>query len=184
MEFLSIPWILNVFFHSSVSCSESGLTLNKASLKAHMKSMHKIKTDSRCDVCGRKKSMQNHKCKPSDKKLGCPEGCNATFSRAYNLKLHLKTVHSASSETFECRFCDKQFSSKLLLKQHCAVHKNQKTVACKICGTVVTPQYLPVHIKYLHSDRKKMFCDVCNRKFYKKTSLRTHLKVKNQILLK
>ena len=43
--------------------------------------------------------------------------CKKDFSRAYNLKVHIDTVHKKLKK-YQCKICDKKFSLKRALKHH------------------------------------------------------------------
>ena len=75
------------------------------------------------------------------------EICFATFSRRYNLKRHVHTIHADSRH--RCGFCDSSFSHIESYNQHL---KNRES--CPHCNyTCCGKQALYRHIKIIHREK-------------------------------
>ena len=57
----------------------------------------------------------------TEKVVTC-EICDATFTKGYNLKKHIESIHEGI-KPFECSTCYKTFSHKYNLKSHIATRK-------------------------------------------------------------
>jgi len=106
-------------------------------IKKYMRIPYKINQIDEALKNKGKKSDGDYKCKYCNKQFSNPpnrrrhelnthiggkifncEKCNSTFKQAYNLKLHLETLHGDSNNKIECLECGKFFSSKITLKRH------------------------------------------------------------------
>ena len=77
------------------------------------------------------------------------------------LWLHTKSKHEGKK--YDCKVCEKSFSSKGNLSQHItSVHLNENHL-CGICSYKTTRKnHLTRHIQYVHQNHKEI-CNVCNR---------------------
>jgi hypothetical protein len=115
----------------------------------------------------------------------CPT-CGRRFSKPHNLRQHMNVhVEKPQRVTFKCDQCDKTFLSRLTLKLHIrTVHDRDSIVRWYTCpqpgcGTkYITKQDYDTHYSRKHADEseKKFACDICNRRFYSRNHLRTHIK--------
>lgn len=82
--------------------------------------------------------------------------CNVTFETPISMKLHLQQIH----ETFDCKVCQKSFSSKLLLQHH-SLNQHDKSISefkCKFCSKTFNKfGFLQRHLATFHeeADKKK-----------------------------
>ncbi|CAF2139494.1 unnamed protein product [Brassica rapa] len=109
-------------------CSEPGCMkyfTNEECLKAHIRSYHQ---HINCEICGSKhlkKNIKRHlrtheEDSSSPGEFKCEvEGCSSTFSKASNLRKHLKAVHE-DIRPFVCGFsgCAKRFAYKHVRNNH------------------------------------------------------------------
>ena len=81
--------------------------------------------------------------------------CEAFFSRKDNLTRHIKSVHLQIKENM-CHLCDRQFLSKVELKDHQLVQDcNKKVFNCKICDAIFSRKSsLKSHIATFHNEIK------------------------------
>ena len=115
--------------------------------------------------------------------------CPKKFHSSALLKEHLRFVHS-----MEPNFC--KFEVKRLTDNLKKLHKNIKTeidgiksvrvkknwkeaaeqiVPCPTCGKFLKQKSLSQHYKQVHEAKKNCVCDFCNRGFYSKHQLATHM---------
>ena len=120
--------------------------------------------------------------------------CKKCFSKAGNLKRHLKSHTGAKS--FECKFCDKKFTKNYLLKSHQKIHTREKAIKdlkiendnglikCTICDKIYQLRdSLLRHNRQFHSssgERKyvqseqPVDCQLCGKRFSKKANMKAH----------
>ncbi|KAJ3278088.1 hypothetical protein HK104_002666 [Borealophlyctis nickersoniae] len=81
------------------------------------------------------------------------EGCGRTFSRQYNLKVHMETHDPNRTKEFQCQICPKSFTRAHDLKRHLDTHANRKNYACKLCSKRYTRhEGLRKHMANVHQD--------------------------------
>ncbi len=103
-----------------------------------------------------------------------------------------KTKGLGSDKTWNCKSCQKLFSSKGTLSRHvkmriCLKIKRQtnffqkpEKYHCKICFKVFKKQYyLQVHIRSTHMGSSENRCDICHKVLCDKQSLRNHKLMKH-----
>ncbi|KNE66453.1 hypothetical protein AMAG_11590 [Allomyces macrogynus ATCC 38327] len=67
----------------------------------------------------------------------CPS-CQKRFTRAYNLKSHLKT--HTHERPYVCEFCPKAFARKQDCLRHARIHTNDRPFVCARCSTAFARQ--------------------------------------------
>ncbi|KAK3586814.1 hypothetical protein CHS0354_020025 [Potamilus streckersoni] len=76
---------------------------------------------------------------------------------------------------YKCNQCDKVFGLKGNLKQHMALHTNEKPFECNICGQTFTLKgNMKKHLQ-LHNGDKKFQCKLCEKVFSTKGNLKQHV---------
>ena len=106
------------------------------------------------------------------------EFCKKQFTRKWTLDLHMK-IHK-DMFAFQCSLCRCGFSDQILWK----LHENKckiKQYACYLCKRIFYSQKsnLEWHIRSMHSGDKPIGCIDCSKKFYVKTQLTQHLRLKH-----
>merc|ERR1712150_172014 len=130
----------------------------KNHLKMHMAEAHQKFKTFKCDEClnsfNKKENLEKHReARHSKTKSLEKEVCSkyeATFEKKIQLQKQMKTVHH---KPYKCHVCASSFENKGLLKQH----------------------YIDVHPKI-----KIRKCKHCNKCFYEKSKLKSHLNKKHQ----
>jgi len=162
-------------------------------LTMHVKSDH-LNVRKKCDICdktyslfGYQSHMQAmHESGKSDTLLKCDQ-CDYTSLVKRNFIKHVKIAHTKREKNLLCDQCDKKFEHSYQLKAHkLGVHEgiwlNKKPVTCKSCNEVFKTSNR--YIKH-HQDShggpppeysEKHMCDQCTSVFFKKDSLKTHIK--------
>ena len=115
---------------------------------------------------------KNHKC----------EHCGKNFSRAENLKNHIKAVHEGV-KAYKCDFCEKSFPQYQHLKTHVkAIHERIKDQKCDYCEKSFTQAgNLRRHIKAVHERVKQNKCTYCGKFFSQSGNLNKHIKTVHEV---
>lgn len=79
-----------------------------------------------------KQAARRRRKDPNNAKFAC-EYCGETFTRAYNLKGHIRSHEG--SKPFVCETCGKGFARRHDLKRHELLHTGVKKYACEACQT-------------------------------------------------
>ena len=122
----------------------------KTNLTTHQKLIHATQKDWACDCCG------------------------SCFGTKHVLKTHMMT-HLPPS--FACSKCPKKFVYASYLKTHLKIHAGVLNEECKYCNKgYTTKELLKTHI--LHQHFSKLYCEVpnCSYKTAAKNHLKRHLK--------
>jgi uncharacterized Zn-finger protein len=138
-----------------------------------------------CNDCGGsflfKSQLQSHinavhqKIRPFE----CDQ-CQKTFSRKYNLNLHIQSNCKNLKKKYKCNECEKSFEKKKYLKRHVdRIHLKIKPLRF-ICDECEAPfeekKCLEHHTNKVHLNLKPYECDLCNRAFFIEASLKKHRK--------
>ncbi|CAG9765298.1 unnamed protein product [Ceutorhynchus assimilis] len=99
--------------------------------------------------------------------------CNREFDYFLDYLDHQET-HDGQT-TWSCTKCKETFTNRIDLHYH---EKNHK-FPCQICGTLVLPQSMKLHLN-MHTDRFK--CKLCDMKFTCASLLRTHIDIRHKNL--
>ncbi|XP_052764427.1 uncharacterized protein LOC128206166 [Mya arenaria] len=95
-------------------------------------------------------------------------------SRSNTSKRKLIRKAPKSDENFNCKICDKTFSTKYVYQKHMAVHSGEKPYSCEICGALFSlREYLTSHMT-CHSAERKFKCDECGAAFFRRGNLIAH----------
>ncbi|XP_014097429.2 zinc finger protein 391 [Bactrocera oleae] len=110
----------------------------------------------------------------------CPE-CEKKFTRKFQLKLHMISVHKLGDGLqYECKDCCKTFASRHSLSYHQrSVHSDERPFACTHCDRrFVLRTQLSSHLRIHTGEAKpRIFqCPVCDKRWPTKSVLRTHMR--------
>lgn len=89
-------------------------------------------------------------------KIPCShKGCKRIFTNPYNMKRHLKRVHS-EVKNFQCNDCGRFFAIKTEMKHHMKSHDRvkypKKTFKCKFCDkTYKCQKSVDIHERSAHT---------------------------------
>ena len=151
-------------------------------LKRHLKTVHNITKELRCNFCERSfeqaVSLKRH-IKKIHKEINekqCPF-CKKVFGQVGCLKRHIKSIHE-KIKNHKCTFCERAFVQASHLKRHIETfHEKIKPFQCSFCERAFyTVQNLRGHIKTVHEKIKEHQCNFCKRAFGYAGTLRTHIK--------
>ena len=106
----------------------------------------------------------------SDSGLQC-KVCGYRFKKRSYLEEHM-TFHTGE-RPYKCSFCDKKFRVKFSHTVHERGHKGELP-QCKVCGRrFKRRRYLERHMT-IHTGERPYKCSFCDKKFWVKSSHRTH----------
>ncbi|OCT58884.1 hypothetical protein XELAEV_18001373mg [Xenopus laevis] len=110
---------------------------------------------------------------PGCKQFTCSE-CGKTYTRLYNLKVHLKS--HTDDKTFSCSDCEECFTDHTDLVIHRRLHLTLKAFPCAECGKCFTNcTNLRAHSK-THTGEKPYSCTECGKTFRDRSHLNIHKK--------
>ena len=154
-----------------------------SNLKQHIHIIHKGNKDYQCESCGKSFSQGGHlkrhihRVHEGHKDYKC-DSCGTSFSSGEYLKKHIHIIHEGHKD-YKCEPCGKSFSSTSSLKVHMMVVHNKgikKQYKCDLCNLSFKGYTtLKYHTNKNH-DGEKFFCDYCDRIFFTKKQLVTHIK--------
>ena len=158
--------------------------------------IYKAEKNHKCEQCGKmfqfKKSLKRHtKVHIDSQKYKC-EDCPSSFSRGYNLKVHIANVHKGE-KNFKCEKCGFQCSRKSNLLQHMKSHFGNKTYKYDHCPQEFTMKEIielsnkmeitedvdaKEYAKIIEDEKIEnetdLKCDECQKHFVKGYDLRVH----------
>ena len=85
--------------------------------------------------------------------------------------------HSCEKTIVTCTKCDKQYSSKLVLRRHIETIHNKKLFSCDKCPVQLKSYTnFKVHQKRHTVNEKSYSCEECGKSLIRKSSLKRHMK--------
>lgn len=85
-------------------------------------------------------------------------------------------VRLADSTHWQCKLCNRVFTSQGSLRAHARIHNNEKPYRCKYCQRPFTQASTLRSHERLHTGEKPYKCDVCSKTFTQSAGLRSHKK--------
>ncbi|XP_013184697.2 gastrula zinc finger protein XlCGF26.1 [Amyelois transitella] len=175
------------------------------SRESYVKVMKKQKNIIRCEICNEKftsNCRREKHYKNTHGKTSYPcRHCTKVFSTALLCEGHTERVHL--TRKIQCSKCSKMFSTERLLRYHDKFHHT--ATVCKLCFVQLpSKRDLRIHMDkhelnkcpkcekcFLYRQtfkthlticgvtekRPKFFCDICNKGYFRKNGLKTHLKI-------
>ncbi|KAI8426413.1 hypothetical protein MSG28_005256 [Choristoneura fumiferana] len=154
----------------------------KSSLRRHI-NMHLNVKPFECRYCHMKfgqccnwrSHMKNVHPKLKREKYICRK-CRKPFLLKENLTLHL-AAHIKKENSHKCVFCNKLFSTHLLLSQHEKQHMNLGRYKCSICTkSYDSHSRFSLHVKS-HLEVKDLSCQYCGKQFLRPSSIKRHIQI-------
>lgn len=132
---------------------------------------------SQCKQCFHQKSNLDRHMKHDNLKSFECKQCNKGFTTAWGLKLH-ERIHT-ESKPHKCSVCEKRFRQSSHLQQHKRIHSEQKPFKCNKCDLSFNQSSnLQQHIKELHDfTEHPRGCSQCQQKFSRTSYLQIHQRI-------
>ncbi|KAH8280271.1 hypothetical protein KR018_001314 [Drosophila ironensis] len=109
--------------------------------------------------------------------------CEKKFTRNFQLKLHMISVHGMGEMRYQCEDCRKSFASRHSLRYHAkSVHSTERPFGCQHCDKrFVMRTQLMSHLRTHTGEAKpRIFsCPLCTKFWPTKSDLRTHMRSHN-----
>ena len=93
-------------------------------------------------------------------------------------KANVENIQGSLSITeYKCKHCPRAYLNKTRFRYHNITHDKENTFSCNKCQKVFPiKSLLTIHIDRVHEKKLQELCFVCNKKFFDKNGLRSHLK--------
>ncbi|XP_017865805.1 PREDICTED: zinc finger protein 808 [Drosophila arizonae] len=110
----------------------------------------------------------------------CTE-CEKKFTRNFQLKLHMISVHGLGDGLrYKCEVCAKSFASRHSLRYHfTSLHSTERPFVCELCDRrfVLRTQLISHARMHTGETKPRIFdCTVCGKTWPTKSDLRTHMR--------
>ena len=125
----------------------------------------------------RKAASAVRKLAPTNQETSPCPFCGNLISKL-KMSEHLKS-HSSEPQLFECKDCDKRYTSKQKLKAHRFCKHTNLTLVCPVqtCSKVFRSRaVLKTHLAGVHGDKTAHPCDRCDKTFAYRGDLNVHIK--------
>ena len=100
--------------------------------------------------------------------------CQKSFSSYSSLYVHTR-LHTGQ-RPYTCKFCDKRFTHASGMKRHVRCHTGERPYPCTYCPSAFADRgALRSHIR-THTGERPYKCDLCEKTFTQSSSLRVHKK--------
>ncbi|KAB1274900.1 Zinc finger protein Gfi-1 [Camelus dromedarius] len=99
--------------------------------------------------------------------------CSKVFSTPHGLEVHVRGP-TAARDRSRARCAARTFGHAVSLEQHKAVHSQERSFDCKICGkSFKRSSTLSTHL-LIHSDTRPYPCQYCGKRFHQKSDMKKH----------
>lgn len=134
-----------------------------------------------CTICGQsvqgKASMRSHmNIKHSKTGTFTCKTCSEQFDTRIKLNRHRGKFHRNRNAPVFCEICGKQFKTSTILKNHKAVHFDEKPFVCEVCGASFKFLVALKNHSRVHSNIGKYNCGTCDMSFKWKQTFDNHKK--------
>lgn len=159
-----------------------------ASLKQHLKIVHKKLTEHKCGVCNEafttRNKLQSHRITHDPSVWNDLEtshlchACGKTFNTSSKLRCHEKRVHQHTpvvlgEKKHICEVCGLSFQFNKYLRKHTLKH-GEKNFVCETCGKRFETNYkLKLH-QECHSEQRPYTCKICGSAYKRHRNLLSH----------
>lgn len=154
-------------------------TMNKISLKTHIRRVHRRDFRYHCEQCGKgfmsNYDLEDHKASHLNAKTFVCEYCGNTYSQKSYLVAHKRVIHriqKTAPKQHRCELCSKSFASEYSLRNHASLHSQR--FLCAQCGKeFATNHALKLHTR-MHTGERPYQCKLCAKAFARSAALRVH----------
>lgn len=158
----------------------SFVSINKVSLKTHIRRVHKRNFRYHCEQCGKgfmsNYDLEDHKTSHLGSKTFVCDCCGKAYLQKSYLAAHKRMIHGLLKTTpkqYQCDLCSKSFASMYSLCNHKNLH-SQKFL-CAQCGKeFATNHALKLHDR-MHTGERPYQCELCQKAFARSAALRVHM---------
>ncbi|XP_070502694.1 PR domain zinc finger protein 5-like [Chironomus tepperi] len=140
-------------------------------------------TEQDCDKkFKRKSSLRKHMYIHKGKFKYLCEDCKETFIDKCKYQIHIASKHKKIDKMYECKECEKTFTSADYLRKHQITHKDEYPYPCTVCNQKFKwLTSLQAH-NMIHTQNKTMVqCKDCFKRFFNQRTLERHMNIHKNI---
>ncbi|KAL7023481.1 hypothetical protein ACKWTF_012629 [Chironomus riparius] len=140
-------------------------------------------TEQDCDKkFKRKSSLRKHMYIHKGKFKYLCEDCKETFIDKCKYQIHIASKHKKIEKLYECKECEKTFTSADYLRKHQITHKDEYPYPCTVCNQKFKwLTSLQAH-NMIHTQNKTMVqCKECFKRFFNQRTLERHMNIHKNI---
>ncbi|XP_050097100.1 transcription factor grauzone-like [Anopheles aquasalis] len=161
---------------------------SQQSLRVHMAQMHSDDNQQICATCGKtfrtkqamERHIKEHRGEELVDRMQC-EYCKKWFNGKYNLRKHIRFIHSEDGQVFRCDICQHESPNSRALQNHKQrIHVEEK-FQCTYCGKRFKRKPSLREHMASHTGKPLYSCEVCGITFNSKANRFSHRKNKHPV---
>ena len=166
--------------HNFTLCVDKEEKINRLEKRDALEKEGKHETMKKCVVILKQLNLDHKKLGIKERETSVGPQLVQDTSTTDKQQLPIKKLYTGVHENnklYQCRACDKEFSTSSGLKDHIVkIHKGRKIFQCPICSDkFIDEEKMNEHIVNIHNGRKIFQCPICSDKFIDEEKMNDHV---------